>query len=272
MTKLIHITDPHLVPQGEMLHGLDPYARLKACVDDILEHHRDAACCVITGDLAHRGEAAAYAALRTQLERLPFPCYPLVGNHDIRRLVTAALPQVLGDGNGFVQGRVDLGDASLLMLDTLDEGRNGGLYCAQRQAWLARELDRLGERPVYLFMHHPPFDIGIPCLDRMSLANPEDFARITAGRHNLRHLFFGHVHRPVCGSWRGIAYSTMRGLNHQVPFDLHTVSPVPKSHEPPAYAVAFLDADQVTVHFHDYLDRSTLPATATASATAGGAR
>lgn len=40
--------------------------------------------------------------------------------------------------------------------------------------------------------------------------------------------------RPVCGSWRGIPVSTMRGLNHQVPFDLHTVSPVPKSHEPPA--------------------------------------
>jgi hypothetical protein len=50
----------------------------------------------------------------------------------------------------------------------------------------------------------------------------------------------------------------MRGLNHQVPFDLHTVSPVPKSHEPPAYAVVFIDPDQVTVHFHDYLDRRTL--------------
>ncbi|MEG0676438.1 MAG: hypothetical protein RR473_07295, partial [Comamonas sp.] len=135
-----------------------------------------------------------------------------------------ALPHVLNDGNGFIQGRLDLGDASLLMLDTLDEGRNGGLYCEQRQAWLTRELDLLGDRPVYLFMHHPPFDIGIPCLDRMSLANPGDFARITAGRNNLRHLFFGHVHRPVCGSWRGIPYSTMRGLNHQVPFDLHTVA------------------------------------------------
>ncbi|MBO9353038.1 phosphodiesterase [Bordetella petrii] len=260
MKKILHITDPHLVAAGEMLHGLDPYARLSACIDDILEHHGDAACCVITGDLAHRGEAAAYEALRTQVERLPFPCFPLVGNHDLRAPFTAAFPERIDDGQGFVQGRFDIGDAALLMLDTLDEGRNGGLYCERRQAWLAHQLHSLGGRPAYLFMHHPPFDIGIPCLDRIGLSNPEPFTQIAAGHDNLRHLFFGHVHRPVCGSWRGIPYSTMRGLNHQVPFDLHTISPVPKSHEPPAYAVVFLDTHQVTVHFHDYLDKSTLAA------------
>ena len=262
MTKFIQITDPHLVAPGEILHGLDPHARLVACIDDILAHHRDAACCVITGDLAHRGEAAAYAALRRQLERLPFPCFPLLGNHDLRAPFAAAFPDALADGNGFVQGRFELAESTLLMLDTLDEGRNGGLYCEQRQAWLAGQIDRLGERPFCLFMHHPPFDIGIPCLDRIGLANPEPFVEIAARRRHLRHLFFGHVHRPVCGSWRGVPFSTMRGLNHQVPFDLHTVSPVPKSHEPPAYAVVFLQADQITVHFHDYLDRSTLPSRA----------
>lgn len=260
MNKIIHITDPHLVPPGEILHGLDPHARLVACIDDILAHHADASCCVITGDLTHRGEAAGYAALRAQIDRLPFPCFPLVGNHDVRALLAEAFAHGLDDGNGFVQGRFDLGEATLLMLDTLDEGCNGGLYCAQRQDWLEKTLDQLGDRPVYLFMHHPPFDIGIPCLDRMSLANPQALARITAGRRNLRHLFFGHVHRPVCGSWRGIPFSTMRGLNHQVPFDLHTIAPVPKSHEPPAYAVVLLESEQVTVHFHDYLDHSTLPA------------
>ena len=95
-------------------------------------------------------------------------------------------------------------------------------------------------------------------LGLIGLAEPEAFYDVVRGRPHIRHLFFGHVHRPVCGNWRGLSYSTMRGLNHQVPFDLHTVRPVPKSHEPPAYAVAFLGADQVTVHFHDYLDRSRL--------------
>jgi Icc protein len=256
--KLIHITDPHLVAPGEPLHGLDPYVRLTSCIDDILENHTDALACVITGDLAHVGEAAAYRALRRQLERLPMPWFALLGNHDKRAHCDASFADAPRDAAGFVQGSFDTPQGRLLMLDTLDEGRHGGLYCEARRAWLTAELERSGDRPVVLFMHHPPFPIGIPCLDAISLSDPESFARIVEGRSNIRHLFFGHVHRPVCGSWRGIPYSTMRGLNHQVPFDLHTVSPVPKSHEPPAYAVVFLRPDQVTVHFHDFLDKSTL--------------
>jgi hypothetical protein len=50
----------------------------------------------------------------------------------------------------------------------------------------------------------------------------------------------------------------MRGLNHQVPLDLTSTGDVPHSHEPPAYAIVFIGDDQVTVHFHDYLDRRIL--------------
>lgn len=256
--KLIHVTDTHLVTPGVSLYDLDPYDRLTKCVDDILANHADAALCVVTGDLAHKGEQAAYHGLREQLGRLPMPVYPLVGNHDLRTPFRVAFPDALCDEDGFVQGVLRLPEGDFLFLDTVEEGSNGGRYCERRERWLTQQLDAAGDRPVYLFMHHPPFPIHIPCVDRISLAAPERFARLVDGRRNIRHLFYGHVHRPVCGSWRGIPVSTMRGLNHQVPFDLHTVSPVPKSHEPPAYAVAWIDREQVTVHFHDYLDRRTL--------------
>lgn len=256
--KFIHITDTHLVEPGRTLYQLDPYERLAQCIDDVLANHRDAAFCVITGDLAHKGEAEAYAGLARQLARLPFPVYPMVGNHDLREPFRRHFPDAPRDDNGFVQAVVRRDEGDFILLDTLDEGVSTGRYCEKREAWLAARLDEAGDRPVYLFMHHPPFPIYIPCLDRISLVEPERFARLLDGRRNIRHLFYGHVHRPVCGSWRGIPVSTMRALNHQVPFDLKTVSPVPKSHEPPAYAVVFVDPDQVTVHFHDYLDRRTL--------------
>lgn len=256
--KLIHITDPHLVTPGELLYGTDPFDRLVKCIDDALAHHADAALCVITGDLAHRGEPAAYHGLARQLQRLPMPVFPLLGNHDKRAPFHEAFPGVPRDEAGFVQAALRRGEGDFLFLDTLDEGVNGGKYCDARAAWLARRLEEAGERPVFLFMHHPPFGIGIPCLDRIALLEPAGFVAALGGRRNIRHLFYGHVHRPVCGSWRGIPVSTMRGLNHQVPFDLHTATHVPKSHEPAAYAVVFIDPEQVTVHFHDYLDRRTL--------------
>lgn len=257
--KFIHITDPHLVAPGQPLHGLDPYARLQTCVADIRAHHGDAAFCILTGDLAHKGEQAAYAGLREVLQTLPMPYYGLMGNHDYRAPYRAEFPDAPRDGDGFVQTVLRRAEGHFVLLDTLSEGENGGRYCERRLAWLAAQLEAAGDAPVYLFMHHPPFPIGIPCLDRIALLEPERIAALLARHANIRHLFFGHVHRPVCGSWRGIPFSTMRGLNHQVPFDLHTIEPVPKSHEPPAYAVVFLDDAQVTVHFHDFLDKSLWP-------------
>jgi len=259
--KIIHITDLHLLAPGQSLYQTDPYERLAQCIDDVVVEHADAAFCVITGDLAHKGELAAYHGLTQQLLRLSMPVYLLLGNHDLRAPFREAFPAAIRDESGFVQAVLRRPEGDFIFLDTLDEGVNGGKYCNTRSAWLRARLDEAGERPVYLFMHHPPFSIGIPCLDRIALAEPERFAALIEGHRNIRHIFYGHAHRPVCGSWRGIPMSTMRGLNHQVPFDLHTVSHVPKSHEPPAYAVVFIDADQVIVHFHDYLDRRTLAKT-----------
>lgn len=256
--KILHITDPHLVAPGVALHGLDPHARLQACVADICEHHRDAAFCVITGDLADAGERSAYVAMKKVLQALPMPWYPLLGNHDRREPYREVFADAPRDPNGFVQAVLRNDAGHFILLDTLSEGEHGGRYCAPREAWLAAQLDAAGTEPVYLFMHHPPFGIGLPSLDRMALLEPQRMAALLGAHPNIRHLFFGHVHRPVCGSWQGIAFSTLRGLNHQVPFDLRTAAPVPRSHEPPAYAVAFIAPGQVTVHFHDFLDKTRL--------------
>ena len=105
-------------------------------------------------------------------------------------------------------------------------------------------------------MHHPPFDIGIPSLDNIRLHEPEGFVAAIAGFGNIQHIFFGHVHRPVSGNWRGIPFSALRATVHQVPLDFETVKPVPSDHEPPGYAVILLKDDCVVVHHHDYLDDS----------------
>ena len=106
-------------------------------------------------------------------------------------------------------------------------------------------------------MHHPPFEIGIPSLDIICLReDAQRIQQIVSGFSNIKHLFFGHVHRPVSGSWHGIPFNTLRGTNHQIQFDLNVDDYLPINHEPPAYCVIFLEPQQTTVHFHDYLDDS----------------
>jgi hypothetical protein len=72
----------------------------------------------------------------------------------------------------------------------------------------------------------------------------------------VQHLFFGHVHRPISGSWQGIPFSSLRATNHQVALDLHGSRAVPGSFEPPAYAVVLVDRHLTLVHNHDFLDAS----------------
>jgi 3',5'-cyclic AMP phosphodiesterase CpdA len=189
---------------------------------------------------------------------LRVPYVVLVGNHDRRAACLDVLAAAPRDAHGFVQGWRDTLCGRLLFLDTLDEQSHAGQMCAQRLAWTARALaEAPANRPIYLFMHHPPFAVGVHMMDRIALAERAAFTEVIGPyRQRIRHLFFGHVHRPISGSWMGIPYSTLRGTNHQVWFDLSPDAPHLTSHEPPSYAVVLIGEDTVVVHNHDFLDRS----------------
>jgi 3',5'-cyclic AMP phosphodiesterase CpdA len=106
-------------------------------------------------------------------------------------------------------------------------------------------------------MHHPPFPVGVHAMDEIALKQSAEFAEVIAPyRSRIRHLFFGHVHRPIFGSYGKIPFSTLRGTNHQVWFELDADAPHLASHEPPAYGVVLIDQENLVVHSHDFLDTS----------------
>jgi Icc protein len=255
--KIIQITDTHLMPRGTELHGLNPCERLEACIASIKEFHSDAEMCIITGDLTDRGHRKAYHDFRKILQQLPMPYHPLIGNHDHREIFSEVFPEVPRDEHGFVQQMLATEQGRFLLLDTVEHEKHWGSYCQKREIWLRGQLGEAGSEAVYLFMHHPPFNIGIPALDRISLReDSKRIQKIVSDFSNIKHLFFGHVHRPISGSWHGIPFTTLRGTNHQVQLDLNAKDYLPYSHEPPAYCVIFLEQKQTTVHFQDYLDDS----------------
>lgn len=254
LMKFIHVTDTHLIEPGQTLYGLDPLERLERCVADINRNHADASFAILTGDLAHKGQLPAYHALKATLGKLVMPVHLLLGNHDDRNNFTSVFPEVPRDANGFVQYGFDTHYGRFVCLDTNEPGVPWGWLCEQRLAWLAAELDHHADKPVYLFMHHPPFPVRLKRMDEIALQEPERFARVVAGRTNIKHLFFGHLHRPIGGSWNGIPFTTMRATSHQVALDFLTSGVVPGSHEPPAYAVVFLSEGLTVAHFHDFID------------------
>ena len=257
--KFIHITDTHLANPGLKLYGLDPRARLDAAIADINKHQSDAAFAVVTGDLTHWGEAEILRQFRrgdgsaeNSLHRHGRQSRPRVACLD-------GLKAAPRDPNGFVQGTRTTEHGLFVFLDTLDETSHAGEMCAKRLDWLAKTLAAApADMPFVVFMHHPPFPVGVHAMDEIALQQSAEFAEVIAPyRSRIRHLFFGHVHRPIFGSYGKIPFSTLRGTNHQVWFELDAAAAEHlASHEPPAYGVVLIDGENLVVHSHDFLDTS----------------
>ena len=253
--KVVWLTDPHFLT--EPAWGLDLDARLRAAIDHINAHQADAAYCVITGDLTNDGDGPVYQALRERLARLSVPWLPLVGNHDDRALVRGIAPPTVPLVGDFIQYAVETGAGVLMCLDTLktDALDGEGELCAARMDWLSAQLDRYSDRPVFIFMHHPPMDVEM-AFDKIKLDNGEAFLDLATRHGNVRHLFMGHVHRPIAGNARGIPFTTMRATSFQAPgpgpvWDWNSFT---IAEEAPAYGVVYLKEDSVIVHPEQFCD------------------
>ena len=187
-------------------------------------------------NLSHKGQIKSYEYLAEILTGLSIPYRVMVGNHAIRANLLSVFAVVPTDPNEFIQSSVDHDFRRLSFLDTVAEGEKFGCFCEDRAEWLADKLAASGDRPVYLFLHHPPPDIGLPNVDRIRLIyGNELLVRTLAPYNNLQHMFFDHVHQPTAGNWNGFSFSSRHGTAHQVALTSTETPLLVRSHEPPVY-------------------------------------
>lgn len=262
--KIIHITDTHIVSAGNTLYATNPAKRLELAVDSINKEHADASMVIFTGDVTDVGDKGAYEVFKSQVDRLTMPYHVIVGNHDITPAFSEILFNIPRDENGFVQYTLDTPIGTFILCDTLSglhfDGHHGR-YCENRCAWLNTQL-RNADGDVYMFMHHPPMDLGIPWMDAIKMWDEQALLdTISPYKHKVKHMFFGHVHRSVSGIWNDIPFSIMRGTNHQVALVMQEQHGTALNFENPAYGVVLfqdnlLGGKNVVSHHYSYADRS----------------
>ena len=254
--KLLQITDTHVGRPGFVNYGVDPRARLEACVADINAHHADAALCLVTGDLVNDGSAEEYANLEPVLRALKMPFRVMTGNHDDRSNLRRFFPETPVDANGFYQGSIDVPGGRLLMLDTLRLNKASGELCEQRLAWLSAALAAANDS-IYIAMHHPPMAVGIEYMDAIGLTESHGFWNaVEPHRERIKLIVFGHVHRPVSGIYRGIAFAGCPSTVHQVALELGPQKEfhLHFNHEPPCYAILDVTDQGCIVHQQRYME------------------
>ena len=241
-TFLVQLSDTHIVAPGQLAYGrIDTAPPLARAVASVGRLRQPPDAVVITGDLVDLGQPAEYARLRKLLQPLlaTTPVYLMPGNHDDRTALRAAFPDhaYLGHGD-FIQYSVPIGGLQLVALDSVVPRASHGELCDRRLAWLDDELGRLGDRPVVLALHHPPFTTLIGHMDQIGLAQGrEGLATIVAAHPNVERVISGHLHRAIDVRFAGSLASTAPSTAHQVCLDLRPDAQPQFMFEPPAFRV-----------------------------------
>ncbi len=252
--KFVILSDLHIVPPGHDSHGVDTAARARRAVAELAANHADAEFCVLLGDLADHGAPEAYALLKEILAPLPMTQHFLLGNHDHRANLLAAFPNVAHAGDGFVQSVLDTKQGRFIFLDSHEPGHVNGVLCDTRLAWLAARLDEAKGMPVYVFVHHPPFDIG-NWMDEIKLKSPR-VAEVLKAHGDVRHIFSGHTHRHSSGVWHGMPFANVGAVHYNTGLRVgRTAGDVRMSRYPSLgySSVVLIDDHQMIVHHNEYM-------------------
>jgi 3',5'-cyclic AMP phosphodiesterase CpdA len=252
--KFIVMSDLHLVPEGEVSMTLDTAARLETAVETVNARYGDADFCILAGDLADLGQAAAYERLKAIIARLEIPVYVTLGNHDVRPTFLEVMGTEYAAETGKVDKVIDAKGYRIILLDSSEPGRVDGVLETAQIAWLRARLNEALDRPVIVVLHHNANALHIES-DTIRMLEPEDFLNALATHPDIRQVIAGHVHLTSTAMWRGIPFTTLAGGHYSVGFNVDQPNtPFKRLTGPGQMAVVVATEDRTTVLFEDFID------------------
>jgi 3',5'-cyclic-AMP phosphodiesterase len=209
----VHITDTHLnAPGKEGFLKLDTTANLREILTQVRGLSFRPAFVVISGDLAHEGDAEDYRFIREMLdaeqEALGAPVLVALGNHDHRAPFHEGYFGQAGETRGhyFVQAFDGL---RVFVLDSNYPGHDEGLLDADQLAWLKAGL-AAESTPALLVVHHPPHTNSFFTDHTHLLTNADTLAEAIAGAP-VAGILSGHIHFNSLASFAGVLSAAGQG-------------------------------------------------------------
>ncbi len=221
MSKVIQLTDSHIVPDGQLAYGkVDTALALEetvATINRILPQIEPVDLVIITGDLTDFGSMEEYQRFRDIMAPLPLPFRAVPGNHDHRETMRAAFAdQDWMPKDGPIDWIMELSDFVLVGLDTLVQGSSHGQLTEPSLDFLKKSLESHPEKPFLIGLHHPPFSTGIHGMDIRNLQQADPLRALLSAYTGGARLICGHVHRNIVTEWGGVMCQIAPGTSHAV--------------------------------------------------------
>ncbi len=207
---LLHLSDPHLLGGTDRLHGLvDSESRLRQLFDEVRASGARPEAVIFTGDLADRGEAAAYAKLRTIVDpackAMGAKVVWAMGNHDNRANFRAGLLDQQADDDP-VDHSYFINGLRIITLDTSVPGFHHGELSSAQLEWLAAELSTPAPDGTILALHHPPVPSVLDLAVLVELRGQAALAGVLRNS-DVRTILGGHLHYSTTAMFAGIPVS-----------------------------------------------------------------
>lgn len=189
MFKIVFITDLHISPEGEFPLGVDLRSNLINCLSDIKAKNPE--LIIIGGDICLKGPIPeTYKWVKKQFDALEIPYVSISGNHDDSLMLAkefGLLDYLKGEELYYTK---EVGDKEFIFLDT-----SSGTVSEDQMKWLKIQLQRINDRMLYVFMHHPPCLGLVPHMDEKHfLSNHEEVLQLLRSVDKPVRVFCGHYH------------------------------------------------------------------------------
>ena len=188
--RIAQVSDCHLpADPSTPYRGLNADRNLASLLPAIRRWQPDLV--LLTGDVSEDGSAAAYVRASAALSTVGAPVLALPGNHDEAAVMSRFFPHGPWAGPFSHEAR----GWQILLLDSTEPGRVGGILPAESLESASAELQRGRSKHALVALHHQPLPMGAEWIDRYALEASAAFVEWVSARPRVRCVAWGHVHQ-----------------------------------------------------------------------------
>lgn len=192
--NLLQISDMHIpLEPGETLLGIDTEYYFHATLENALARGKKIDAMLVTGDLVQQPHSSSYQRILHTLQKLPFPCLCLPGNHDNEKL----MQNILNSGNVSCSKQTLLGSWQIICLNSLLPDEESGFLAGDELAFLEHCLQSTPQYPTVIAVHHHCHPINSAWMDTMIIENHVEFTRLLQNHSQVKVIVHGHIHQSL---------------------------------------------------------------------------